>query len=886
MAGFQVALRIARRDALRNRWRSLLVLALIGLPVLILTVADVAWRTYQLSDAQKLDREIGTADIGVQDQGAGNRVQQAPDAWLDDFGYGTEGSGDPNGSHRTTSKLLAALPAGSRAIVQAWGPELQIRTGSGIAYAQIAGLDYRDPLASPLVTQESGRAPQRPGEVALTTQLAQDTGLTAGDTLHTVDGSSFAVVGVVHDSHNRRDSYAYALPATIRASAGLGLPQTWLVDTPAPITWPQVLKLNDEGWLALSRQAMLHPPPRSEVPFLLSNVDTSRVNTQVVGATSLIAGMALLEVVLLAGPAFAVGAKRQRRDLALVAVAGGPRSTLRNIVLANGLVLGLSAGVVGIALGVAVARIALPLVHLDQYPGPFDLRPLELGGLLLVGLLTALLAALVPARAAARADVLAALAGRRGEPRIRRRVPVFGVAVVGAGIALAAAGTGAGRNVNLILAGVATTEIGLIICTPTLITLIALLGRRLPLGPRLALRDAARNRSAAAPAVASIMAATIGAVAIAIVANSQIDHDRRQYIPSLPGHLAFVGLSGTDGSAPVAAVTAALRKNLEVGGTFTVHSPVDFKHECSTGCTVTDLGLSDPTANDPGPGWNGGGEFGQFVVDDGSAVSALFGGSVPEAEAALRAGKAVVPDATLLVGGGLPVWRQTVTLGPNGDEPGNAPPPAVRIALPAVAVSAASSATPIVLPPSLAKRLTGDDPTPMAVIAPLTRNPSTAQRQALNSALLDIDPNLRMDLEHGFRSDLQWALYGLVAAAGLIALGAAAVATALANTDGRPDLVTLGAVGASPRTRRTLTMSRAGVIALLGCVIGAAAGFVPAVAWIRRQAASNASWGDTTLYVVVPWHLVVIAALGVPLVATLTAGLFSRSRLPSERRVE
>ena len=68
----------------------------------------------------------------------------------------------------------------------------------------------------------------------------------------------------------------------------------------------------------------------------------------------MIAGFGLLEVVLLAGTAFAVGARRQVRTLGLVAASGGDAKQVRNIVLAQGVVLGALGGIAGVALGIAV----------------------------------------------------------------------------------------------------------------------------------------------------------------------------------------------------------------------------------------------------------------------------------------------------------------------------------------------------------------------------------------------------------------------------------------------------------------------------------------------------------------------------------------------------
>jgi putative ABC transport system permease protein len=135
-----------------------------------------------------------------------------------------------------------------------------------------------------------------------------------------------------------------------------------------------------------------------------------------------------------------------------------------------------------------------------------------------------------------------------------------------------------------------------------------------------------------------------------------------------------------------------------------------------------------------------------------------------------------------------------------------------------------------------------------------------------------------------------------VCRAGVITIGATTIATALSNVDSRPDLTTLGAVGAAPRTRRLLSMSRAGVIAGIGTALGAVAGFLPAYAWVHSQARSADLSGGThggTIYVpgehlprmllVVPWLPLTSTLIVVPLAAMLVAGLFSRSRLPSER---
>ncbi|WP_328824150.1 FtsX-like permease family protein [Verrucosispora sioxanthis] len=132
----------------------------------------------------------------------------------------------------------------------------------------------------------------------------------------------------------------------------------------------------------------------------------------------LIGGLGLLEVVLLVGPAFAVGVRRRRRELALVAVAGGDAVQLRRVVLADGVVLGGVGAVTGIALGVAAAFAGRPLVEqfiFSQRFGGYRVWPAALVVIALVAVLAGVLAALAPAWTAARQDVVAGLAA--GAPR-------------------------------------------------------------------------------------------------------------------------------------------------------------------------------------------------------------------------------------------------------------------------------------------------------------------------------------------------------------------------------------------------------------------------------------------------------------------------------------
>lgn len=889
----RAALRLARRDARHARGRSVLVVAMIGLPVLGLTTADVLTRTAQLSPAEQLARELGAAEAALSYSGNGP-VEQDPSGH--NYASGPVHPSAP--SQPSETELLRVLPAGTRLVPDTGAVQVQVRTADGLALAQVRGLDYADPAARGLLRQVSGRPPRSTAEVALTRRLAGTLGLKVGDDMRTRrPDRKFAVVGLVADPYELRDDRAYVLPDAVPESDGGSAPRTsrYLVDAPHDVTWADVQRLNALGFTVRSRSVVLHPPPRGEVPFYRHASGGSSVSTQVVAAGVVAVGMALLEVVLLAGPAFAVGARRRRRDLALVAATGGDVRDVRNVVLGGGVVLGTAAAVVGITLGIGLGAGLRPLLERvsGTAMGHFDVRPLELAAVAVLSVVTGLVAAALPARAAARQDVVAALAGRRGLVVTRKRVPILGLAIATVGAVVAFVGAGS-HGVAVILAGAVLGEIGLIMCTPTVLGLFALLGRRVPLCPRLALRDAARNRASVAPAVAAVMAAVAGSVAIGVFAASLSRHDELSYHPYLARGDAFAQLGDASARAQAAEVASALRHTLPArvvvvvrghpvdaaGLGFSVEPPAPQRCPLELLKNPTEADFRKYARDDPrcdrNPRYQGG-FLPSILVDDGTTLPVLTGAHAPDAVAALRAGKAVVFDSYLVADG-----RTTVRLDRSGAGAGT------THLLPAVVQRDGLAPAQIVLPPAAARRL-GITAAPVAVVADDVRAPTHKEEQAARGAVALLGASSYLVVERGYQSRYDVGLLALVIGAGIITLGSAAIATALSNEDGHGDLSTLAAVGASPRVRRLLSMSRSGVIAGLGTALGVAAGFVPAVGLVLaqrrldRMASISIPSGLAARPLVVPWSNLAITVLLVPAIAVAVAGLFSRSRLPVER---
>ena len=144
-------------------------------------------------------------------------------------------------------------------------------------------------------------------------------------------------------------------------------------------------------------------------------------------------------------------------------------------------------------------------------------------------------------------------------------------------------------------------------------------------------------------------------------------------------------------------------------------------------------------------------------------------------------------------------------------------------------------------------------------------------------------------VERGYQNEDETMILLLVLGAlgGLLMLGGTLTATFLALSDARPDLATLSAVGASPRTRRGVASSYALVVGLVGAVLGAVVGFIPGIAITYPLTGGYADCSGAVVgpYLDIPWLLIVAVVLVLPLLTAAIVGLTARSRLPMVARV-
>ncbi|MFL6138456.1 MAG: FtsX-like permease family protein [Frankiaceae bacterium] len=849
LPSLSVAVRLARRDALLHKGRSLLVMLMVALPVLGLTGADVLARTMQLSPMQKLDREIGRADARLQI--VGGQVTQGADAATGTSSDGHEVAPGTPAYAALRRTALAALPPGSRAIDYETGTAI-VRAGDRRAQVSSIGLDLRDPMTTGLAHLVRGRLPGGPDEASVSPHLADRFGLRVGSSVRLGEHDA-VVVGLVASSSALRDDLVWTLPGGTGGTGGPVAQASYLlVASPRPITWTDVQRFDAMGVAVTSRAVVADPPPGADP-------SPRSVDSMVMGIATVAVGLGVLEVMLLAGAAFAVGARRQRRELALLAAAGGDPAQVRQVVLAGGGVLGAAGALLGVAVGVVTGVLARPALERlsDRLAGPLDIRPVELLAIAAVGLATGVLAAVLPARTAARDDVVAALTGRRGTVATRRRVPMTGLGMVALGSLLAAYAAHPPARFTLILVGAVMAELGFVVCAPALVGAAGRLAGHLPLAPRLALRDAARHRSRTGPAVAAIMAAIAGSVAVSTYITSTVERERQNYQPLALMGQALVQVSAGSDAPSADTVLAIARRDAGATGIVALATLDCF----SETCTTVDI-LTPPDSSCP----QGCVTSGRApAVGDARTVAALAGRTDAGAAAALARGTVVVLAPGAVRGGQI-----TVELSSAGD---TGAPRQVRLPAYQARAAAGTPVTDAVLPAAVASSL-GLAPSTHAYLLRTDRTPSQAQVDRANA---DLAGGGDVYVERGYHPE-RWA-YGLIAlavGAALVTLGATAVTTGLSAAELRPDLATLAAVGGAPRTRRALAASQAGTIAGLGAGLGVVAGVIPAWAILTANHA---------MPVALPWATIAALVIGLPIVVTVATGALTRARLPGERRL-
>lgn len=799
-AGTRALLRLAIRDARRDRWRSLLVLVVVALPVAgVVAGAALADSTSPTAEENAVSM-MGRADAVLW-------------PW-----------GEPPADGATLADLLPDLPAGAEVEV-AWSASTTLVADGLQRPLQLTDVDLTpEAIADGRVELVAGERPQVPEAVALSSELLIRSGAALGDRVRVEPIGELTVVGEVRDPERLSRSFGVVMPGGVAGVVAGAHPDVLLTfaDGVVPDLGPQVAFGSGEGtpvWTGRTREQLLE-----------ERFGRSQRWTFVV-----IGGLAAVEVALVAGAAFAVSVRRRQRELGLLAATGGTIRQVRRGVLLTGVAVGTVGAVAGLAAGMLAARLLLPWASglSDRVASGLRLDPTLLVAAALIGGLAAVAGAWWPARNVARLPVLTALSGRRPTPTRARNGLAVGLVLAagGAGVCVLAAGASlAGATPFVFLLGSVAVVLGAGLTSPWLLEQLGRTAGRLPAGPRLAVRDAARFRSRNGPIVTAAMAGLAASVTLTAILGSIDARDLADYRPPLPSHLLVVEADTVTAGPEVAADT----------GLTAVPFVAPDADVVVSGTVGADGGMDAA-------------EWVDAVVDDGTLAGLL---ADDRAAALLEAGQAVGlrPEAPSEVevrardadgnAGEVTATFEVVSVGtPDDAEHWMLP----DVLLPATAVDA---------PPATRHLLHGDGPLDDATVA------------AAAAAATGIGEFVHVTAERSYYSESGAVTTGITIAGGIGGLAIVAVAIALAAAESRGDLRILAAVGAGARTRRSLAAGRALLLAGLGGLLAVPVGLVPAVALL--------SVIDGGIPLVLPWTTIVVVAVVVPLLACGGSVLASR----------
>src|SRR5450756_401831 len=324
---------------------------MVGLPVLAGSAGAVLLQSQNPTDATYARWVLGDEAQAHVSVNLGGEVTQ------DVVGAAFSGSGSGSAEISPAEyerSLAGALPAGDQLLRVLRGfARLSTPERAVPATTDVLVLPADGDLSSVFPTQD-GVLPTRADQVALNEKTVERLGVGVGDavTVEPPDGDArqVTVSGIL--APTAQGPWVVVGPGGLAAPPSVSAGQPWggqvvtsvewYVVGPEPVTWEHVLAVNGLGSAVTSRAVVADPPPREAVPYWAQGGGT-RVSSGSVALGAAIAAMVLLEAALLIGPAFAVGARRHQRQLALLAAAGAERRTLRHVILLSGVVTGLMA---------------------------------------------------------------------------------------------------------------------------------------------------------------------------------------------------------------------------------------------------------------------------------------------------------------------------------------------------------------------------------------------------------------------------------------------------------------------------------------------------------------------------------------------------------------
>lgn len=570
MSGSRAALKVAVRNARRNRKRTIFLVLLVAVPVALGVVVAGLVRASSLTPAERAQLQLGTADALVHVEG-GDEVMQ----WVED-------------TARTIEPGLEFLRFGRRGVVL-----------DNFEYATATDLDLTSPLTDGMLLMLEGRAPTDPGEVAVSPAVSEVVGAGIGGTVEFDDlvGGELEVVGLVAEPVARRDKTILLWPGALGDASSMAL-------VGGPNADGVTAQVQDMWWSGGRQQFWPEPavepvPPELElvepdVYVFLTETEIGRLveiaqqnpddpGAVMAAASEMVFGsgrrfsgadiyiegrnsimrqggfesssgllatgastLLLIEVAFITGAAFAAGTRRRLREIGLLGSSGASERHIRTTVVGEGLSIGLTGAVVGILLGIAVLVLGRPLIQplVSRLITGVGVAWTDLIGPVAVALVAVLVAVLIPARTASRIPTTAALRGRMPASPPRRWIIPAGLACSGLGALLVTVAIASTSNFSGAMVGVGGGLIvgGVAMLSSPILAGVSKLADHVPATGRLVLRDSGRHRTRASVAVAAIMVILLAPTVLLSMAKT---NEQQRLLYGLPAPANHLLVSGT-----------------------------------------------------------------------------------------------------------------------------------------------------------------------------------------------------------------------------------------------------------------------------------------------------------------------------------------------------
>lgn len=481
MNHLSIAFRLAWRDVISHKWRSLFTGALFSVPIIaIMTFATLAY-----NDDGTIDNSPPAATAYIENSRCDDGINH----------YYCIPSNEYEDVIQLTDRQRISKTLGDNdQLANSFYPEFRFN-------AEVKGKSGTRSVAeiksSQAQTRKENAAVPEPGTIILDEQIRQMTNTTIGDQI-TLKFQDTKKNLTVKEFASNTTIHPEDIPFNTPKAEDI---VTADLPTYTTVTWTSSNSIEQDPsntGVSITRHAALQDEPTSIVLDYFSNIYS---------AEEFIAWFALWFLVLvfiacIVGPVFAVSANRKLKTLGLLSTIGAKPSDFRNIMLAEGIIIGVCSSIFGIFASITMSLWAFQQSgDIGTIRWPWDVTLLVVVFAIICGIFSAL----VPALRAQQLNPVTALAGGTSihMRRLRLHHVIAPIITLLAGIGIATEAF-LPFPIWLIIAVISG-----IISTTTLVLLFGKTSHYLPLSLRLAARDAVRNYHRTVPAIAAITGATM-----------------------------------------------------------------------------------------------------------------------------------------------------------------------------------------------------------------------------------------------------------------------------------------------------------------------------------------------------------------------------------------